>query len=128
MSSRHSICLAVIFATAGASLAGQGAPPRTPSKASVMPRTPDGHPDLEGAISRLSAETGADRLGLPMIALGWATVDTERAAAELAEYGPFESAADEAILQTVAWESEQISSVAFDRPLDYAEEDAMLSG
>ena len=55
-------------------------------------------PELEDAIRRLSAETGADRLGLPVIALGWATVDTERGSAELADYGPFQPAADEAIL------------------------------
>jgi nucleoside-diphosphate-sugar epimerase len=34
--------------------------------------------------------------------------------------------ADEALSRTVAWESEQIKSGAFERPLDYAEEDAML--
>ena len=55
-------------------------------------------PELEASIRRLSAETGADRLGLPVIALGWATVDTERGAAELSDYGPFEPAAGEAIL------------------------------
>ena len=55
-------------------------------------------PELEDAIRHLSAETGADRLGLRVIALGWATVDTERGAAELADYGPFEPAPDEAIL------------------------------
>lgn len=55
-------------------------------------------PELEDAIRRLSAETGADRAGLPVIALGWATVDTERGTTELAAYGPFEPAADEAIL------------------------------
>ena len=55
-------------------------------------------PKLEDAIRQMSAETGADRLGLPVIGLGWATVDTERGAAELADYGPFEPAPDEAIL------------------------------
>jgi len=55
-------------------------------------------PELEDAIRQMSAETGADRLGLPVIGLGWATVDTERGAAELADYGPFEPAPDEAIL------------------------------
>ena len=55
-------------------------------------------PELEASIRRLSAETGADRLGLPVIALGWATVDTERGAAELSDYGPFEPAAGESIL------------------------------
>ena len=54
--------------------------------------------DLQDAISRLSAETGAERLGLPVIALGWATVDIERGATELAEYGPFEHRADETVL------------------------------
>jgi hypothetical protein len=54
--------------------------------------------DLQDAVTRLSAETGAERLGLPVIALGWATVDTERGATELAEHGPFERAADETIL------------------------------
>ena len=57
-----------------------------------------GRQELQDAIHRLSAEMGADRLGLPVIALGWATVDTERGTAELAEYGPFEPAADESIL------------------------------
>jgi hypothetical protein len=55
-------------------------------------------PELQDAIRRVSVETGADRLGLPVIALGWATVDTERGTGELADYGPFEPAADEAIL------------------------------
>jgi hypothetical protein len=55
-------------------------------------------PELQDAIRRLAAETGADRLELPVIALGWATVETERGTAELADYGPFEAAADEAIL------------------------------
>jgi len=55
-------------------------------------------PELQDAIRRLTAETGADRVGLPVIALGWATVDTERGAAELSDYGPFEPGPDEAIL------------------------------
>jgi hypothetical protein len=54
--------------------------------------------DLADAAARLARVTGADELGLPLIAVGWATVDLERAAAELAEHGPFEPAADEAIL------------------------------
>ena len=54
--------------------------------------------DLADAAARLVAVTGGDALGLPVVALGWATVDTERAVAELGEHGPFEAAADEAIL------------------------------
>jgi hypothetical protein len=54
--------------------------------------------DLPEAVRQLSAETGADRLGLAVVALGWATVDTERGVAELAAYGPFEPVADETIL------------------------------
>ena len=58
------------------------------------------HPpqELLEAVLQLSAEIGADRLGLAAIALGWATVDRERSAVELAAYGPFEPAADEVIL------------------------------
>jgi hypothetical protein len=58
----------------------------------------DGTLDLADAAGRLAAVTGGDALGLPVIAVGWATVDTERAVAELREHGPFEAAADEAIL------------------------------
>ena len=57
-----------------------------------------GRRDLPEAVRQLSAETGADRFGLAVIALGWATVDTERGAAELAAYGPFEPVADATIL------------------------------
>jgi hypothetical protein len=60
--------------------------------------SPRGTLDVADAVARLAAVTGADRIGLPVIALGWATVDTERAAAERPELGPFEAAADEAIL------------------------------
>ena len=54
--------------------------------------------DLADAAARLAAVTGGDALGLPVVALGWATVDTERAVAELREHGPFEAAGDESIL------------------------------
>jgi hypothetical protein len=54
--------------------------------------------DLADAAARLASMTGGTTLGLPVVALGWATVDTERAVAELREHGPFEAAADEAIL------------------------------
>jgi len=58
----------------------------------------DGTLDLADAAARLAAVTGGEALGLPVVALGWATVDTERALAELGEHGPFEAAPDEAIL------------------------------
>ena len=54
--------------------------------------------DLADAAARLAAVTGGEALGLPVVALGWATVDSERALAELGEHGPFEAAPDEAIL------------------------------
>jgi hypothetical protein len=54
--------------------------------------------DLADAAARLAEVTGGDALGLPVLAVGWATVDSERAVAELAEHGPFEAATDEAIL------------------------------
>ena len=54
--------------------------------------------DPAAAVAQLTAVTGADAIDLPLIALGWATVDTERAAAALHEHGPFQPAADETIL------------------------------
>jgi hypothetical protein len=54
--------------------------------------------DLADAVAALAALTGAESVGLPVIALGWATVDTERAAAALREYGPFEPAPDATII------------------------------
>ena len=54
--------------------------------------------DLAGAVASLAAVTGADLIGLPVIALGWATVDTDRAAAALQHYGPFEPTADDTII------------------------------
>ena len=54
--------------------------------------------DPAAAVAHLAAVTGADAIDLPLIALGWATVDTARAVEALREHGPFESAADEAIL------------------------------
>ena len=54
--------------------------------------------DLADAVASLATATEADAIGLPVIALGWATVDTDRAAARLRAYGPFEPAADETIL------------------------------
>jgi hypothetical protein len=54
--------------------------------------------DPDVAVAQLVAVTGADAIDLPVIALGWATVDTERAAAALHEFGPFQIAVDEAIL------------------------------
>ena len=50
------------------------------------------------AVAQLAAVTGADAIDLPVIALGWATVDAERAAMALHEHGPFQLAADETIL------------------------------
>ena len=60
--------------------------------------TAHGSLDLADAVARLAAVTRADTIGYPVIALGWATVDTDRAAAELYEHGPFEPAPDESIL------------------------------
>ena len=57
-----------------------------------------GAPDLADAVASLAAITQADSVGLPVIALGWATVDTDRATAELLEYGPFEPAPDETLI------------------------------
>ena len=54
--------------------------------------------DLADAVARLAGLSGAAELDLPVIAVGWATVDLERAAAGLEEHGPFEPGADEAIL------------------------------
>ena len=54
--------------------------------------------DITDAVAHLAAVTRADVLGLPVVALGWATVDTERAVAELHAYGPFMPAAAETIL------------------------------
>ena len=54
--------------------------------------------DPAEAVARLAAVTGADVMDLPVIALGWATVDAERVAGQLREHGPFELAADEPIL------------------------------
>ena len=58
--------------------------------------------DLDAAVARVAAGTAADRLGLPVLALGWATVDHERAAADLARAAPhavpFEPAPPESIL------------------------------
>jgi hypothetical protein len=64
--------------------------------------SPAGSFDLEEAVARLVAATSADRLGLPVIGLGWATVDTERAVAELSharpDAAPFEPGVPEALL------------------------------
>jgi hypothetical protein len=54
--------------------------------------------DLADAVARVAGVTGAAARGRPVIAVGWATVDLERAAADLVEHGPFEPAADETIL------------------------------
>lgn len=50
------------------------------------------------AVAQLADVTGADAIDLPLIGLGWATVDTERAVVALHEHGPFQPAADETIL------------------------------
>jgi len=50
------------------------------------------------AVAQLAAVTGADAIDLPLIGLGWATVDTQRAVVALHEHGPFQAAADERIL------------------------------
>ena len=44
--------------------------------------------DLDEATARLAAATSAERLGLPVIGLGWATVDTDRAVGELTRAVP----------------------------------------
>ena len=58
--------------------------------------------DLDEATARLAAATAAECLGLPIIGLGWATVDTDRAVAELTraepEAAPFEPGVSEALL------------------------------
>jgi hypothetical protein len=58
--------------------------------------------DLDEAIAGLAAATAAERLGLPVIGLGWATVDTARAASELTralpEAAPFEPGPPEPLL------------------------------
>jgi hypothetical protein len=58
--------------------------------------------DLNAAVAHVAAATAADRLALPVIGLGWATVDRERAAGDLAlalpDLAPFEPAAPEQIL------------------------------
>jgi hypothetical protein len=58
--------------------------------------------DVDEAVARLAAATQAGRLGLPVIGLAWATVDTERAVAELTravpDAAPFEPGAAETIL------------------------------
>jgi hypothetical protein len=58
--------------------------------------------DLDEATARLAAATGAERLGLPVIGLGWATVDTERATTELTralpDAAPFAPGVPEALL------------------------------
>jgi hypothetical protein len=69
--------------------------------------------DVADAAVQLAAVTGADRIGLPVIALGWATVDTERAIAEHGELGPFERAADETILGGTCAVGGQAAAVRF---------------
>jgi hypothetical protein len=58
--------------------------------------------DLDEATARLAAMTPAGRLGLPVIGLAWATVDTDRAVAELTralrDAAPFEPGVAEALL------------------------------
>lgn len=58
--------------------------------------------DLDEATARLAAATSADRLGLPVIGLAWATVDTDRAVGELTrsvpEAAPFEPGVPDALL------------------------------
>ena len=58
--------------------------------------------DLDEATARLAAATAAERLGLPVIGLAWATVDTDRAVAELTraipDAAPFEPGVPEALL------------------------------
>ena len=44
--------------------------------------------DLDEATARLAAATAAERLGLRVIGLAWATVDTDRAVAELSRAVP----------------------------------------
>lgn len=58
--------------------------------------------DVHAAIALLAAATGAGRLNLPVVAMGWASVDAERTAGELDRaapgFGPFDPAADETLL------------------------------
>ncbi len=58
--------------------------------------------DLDEAIARLVSATPAERLGLPVIGLAWATVDSGRAVAELTgampDAAPFEPGTPEALL------------------------------
>jgi hypothetical protein len=58
--------------------------------------------DLDQATARLVAATSAERFGLPVIGLAWATVDTDRAVGELTrsvpEAAPFEPAVPDALL------------------------------
>ena len=62
----------------------------------------EGALDIDAAIAGLAASTRAERLGLPVIGLAWATVDTARAVAQLTrdapDAAPFEPAAPEALL------------------------------
>lgn len=58
--------------------------------------------DLDEAAARLAAATAAERLGLPVIGLGWATVEADRAVAELSravpDAAPFEAGVPETLL------------------------------
>jgi len=58
------------------------------------------HPpfDLDAAVAALIARTGAGRPGVAIIALAWATVDTDRAVDELRAHGPFGAALSEPLL------------------------------